>query len=123
MKKVQSEAYVEAFLNECFEILNSETFNPYIDFSVNDRDKNNNFMNKYQYSLEDAVNIVRQLTVNDYCESDIRENEAFIFGKKNKVEIYIKIITDYNFGRRTVICISFHEAEYEMVYPYRRLNK
>ena len=68
--------------------------------------------------------IVKNLTVDNYSEGPNRENffggssEMYVFGKvvKNQ-EIYIKVTL--GLANNSVICISFHIAEFPMDYPFK----
>lgn len=67
--------------------------------------------------------IVRTLQVGDYVEGPVidllnNEGEMWVFGKDVKGrEVYIKIALGYENGQ--TICISFHAAEYPLVYPFK----
>lgn len=66
---------------------------------------------------------LEKLDLADYCEGPLMEvlyggADMWIFGINIKCqEIYIKITLGLHGNH--VICISFHEAEYPMHYPYK----
>tara|TARA_R110000868_G_scaffold340618_1_gene601303 strand:+ start:7547 stop:7903 length:357 start_codon:yes stop_codon:yes gene_type:complete len=68
--------------------------------------------------------ILKKLTVEEYFEGPIEDllykmSPMWVFGKiiKDK-EIYIKITMGLE--NLSVICISFHQAEYAMTYPFKK---
>ena len=122
-KKNLSFDFVSSYLNEIKDILNSDYFNINTDFYFHSkRNKNDNFINKYDYNIQDIIDIIKSLLPEDYSDNSYINNEsdlALIFGKTIKEEIYIKIkIVEQS--RRKVVCISFHEAEYKMKYPFKK---
>jgi hypothetical protein len=68
--------------------------------------------------------LLANLAATDYSEGPIPETlnkgtDMWVFGKEvNKREVYIKITMGFN-GTQ-VICISFHLAEYPMIYPLKK---
>lgn len=71
----------------------------------------------------DRKKILEELEVKDYSDGPVEEKlyggaDMWIFGKEvEKTEMYIKITQ----GARgsSVICISFHKAQYKMEYPLK----
>jgi hypothetical protein len=67
--------------------------------------------------------ILKELEVTDYSEGPKKENlyggaDMWVFGKIIKgQQVYIKITLGFSGAK--VICISFHIAEYSMVYPLK----
>ena len=67
--------------------------------------------------------IVKSLVPQDYVEGPVidelnRGGVMWVFGKDVKGrEVYIKITLGYENGQ--TICISFHVAEYPLVYPLK----
>ena len=114
--------FIASYLNEIKNILNSDYFNIDTDFSFySERYKNDNFINKYDYNIQDVIDIIKSLSPEDYSDNSYVNDEsdlALIFGKTVKEEIYIKIKIMEQ-ARRKVVCISFHEAEYKMKYPFK----
>lgn len=68
--------------------------------------------------------IIESLTADDYIEGPLEDTlyriaEMWVFGKTyKKKELYIKISMGVSNAR--VICISFHEAEFPLKYPFRQ---
>ena len=126
MKPPLTKEYVIAYLEEAKEILNPIHFNISTDFRLLDeRDKNYNFILQNNYYYEQVPDVLRKLTVNDYSDYIIDYNDdgsspyLMVFGTDiNNKEIYIKFKIIYSF-RNKILCISFHEAEYKMNYPFR----
>lgn len=76
-----------------------------------------------EYDAYDIVEKLKELTVGEYSETliDIDDNNPpllFVFGKAiNGKLVYIKLkLKDYK--RRHVLCVSFHYAENNMIFPY-----
>jgi len=89
-----------------------------------DRDKNQNTLLELEIRPIDRDPVLKALKLEDYSEGPLKEilyqgADMWIFGKKVKeTEIYIKI-TMGNISNQ-VLCISFHIAEYEMNYPFKK---
>lgn len=70
------------------------------------------------------IEIIKSLAVTDYSAgpivSDLGKNtEMWVFGKDVKQrEVYIKI--SLGFPNASVICISFHLAEHDLSYPFKK---
>jgi len=70
--------------------------------------------------------IIQQLEVEDYSEGPLQESqqggdEMWIFGKIiNSQDVYIKLTISKTGG---AICISFHKAEYVMIFPFKNQTK
>lgn len=67
--------------------------------------------------------IIKNLVVDDYYQGPLDDtmygiSSMWVFGKilKGK-EIYIKV--SMGFDSTSVICISFHEAEHSITYPFK----
>lgn len=89
-----------------------------------DRDKNFETLSILEIRPIDRLKILEELRVTDYSEGPIEEllyggADMWVFGKliKNH-EIYIKI--SLGIEGSSVICISFHLAEYKMTYPLKK---
>ena len=67
--------------------------------------------------------IIKDLLVEDYYQGPLDDtlygiSSMWVFGKALKgKEIYIKISMGYE--NTSVICISFHEAEHTIIYPFK----
>ena len=89
--------------------------------------KNQDFMVKHNLKHDDVVARLLKLDVSNYAYTDVdrdsgRGGEVWIFGQAlyssleyfdAKVVIYIKLKLE-----RGVVCLSFHEAEAKLKYPY-----
>ena len=68
--------------------------------------------------------IIESLVANEYSEGPLDDNlygiaSMWVFGKKvKKVEVYIKISMGQ--PNNKVLCISFHDAEHLMNYPFKK---
>ncbi len=88
-----------------------------------DRGKNMQALLDLEIRPIDRKRILEKLKVSDYSEGPItdklnRGTEMWVFGRmvKNR-EVYIKISMGIQGG--SVICISFHIAQYSMNYPLK----
>lgn len=88
-----------------------------------DRPKNKKALLQLEITPLQREVIVKSLQVEDYVEGPVidelnKKNEMWVFGKDVKGhEVYIKITLGYENGQ--TICISFHIAEYPLVYPFK----
>ncbi|WP_243349586.1 toxin [Parabacteroides sp. FAFU027] len=88
-----------------------------------DRGKNAQTMADLELRPIDRKKILEDLTFADYSEGPLEEklyggSDMWVFGKEiKKNEVYIKITMGFAGG--SVICISFHVAEYPMNYPLK----
>lgn len=91
------------------------------------REKNTETLLDLEITPADRTHIISNLNSSDYCKGPLEETmhgrgEMWVFGKKiNKKEIYIKIAMGYT--NSSVICISFHEADGPLDYPFRQAPK
>ena len=92
----------------------------------NDREKNKEALKQLALTPFQRELIVKTLQVEDYVEGPVidvlnQEGEMWVFGKDVKGrEVYIKITLGYENGQ--TICISFHVAEYPLVYPFKKVE-
>lgn len=84
-------------------------------------------MIKYNLSSDDVIRILRDLDCSNYSYTELDDDKSrggyvWIFGKSlydspeffgDAVIIYIKLKIDSG-----VVCLSFHETEYNLSYPY-----
>ena len=109
---------VKAFLNQ-FNI-KAEVFG--IVFR-DDRLKNSEALLQLSISQLQREMIVKSLLPQDYVEGPVidalnQQGERWVFGKDVKGrEVYIKITLGYE--NCQTICISFHIAEYPLIYPFK----
>jgi hypothetical protein len=90
---------------------------------MNHRRSNAQTLADLDITVADQRKIIDHLTVADYCsgpEADERYPWKYIalFGKEYKgVELYIKL--SVGLEDTAVVCISFHEAAYPMIYQFK----
>ena len=97
---------------------------PYVHIAFrDDRPKNREALQILDITPLQREVVVKSLQVQDYVEGPVidelnRKSEMWVFGKDVKGrEVYIKITLGYQNGQ--TICISFHIAEYPMLYPFK----
>ena len=116
MNHIKTEQEVEKFLRE---------FKP--KFSIwgiifLNRDKNEEALKALGITPVAREEIIKKIEKEDYSHSILDESsfgEMWVFGKDyDGTELYIKI----SMGRpgSNTICISFHEAEHPLNYPYKK---
>ena len=78
-----------------------------------------------EYSSEDVVNRLKELTVAEYSETKIDKDDLnppllFVFGKDiNRRLVYMKLkIKKKENLRKHILCVSFHYAKEKMKFPY-----
>lgn len=89
-----------------------------------ERKKNTQALLSLEMSWESRKKVIENLAVEDYCEGPLDDKlygiaSMWVFGKYMKeIEMYIKI----SMGRSnsSVLCVSFHEAEHPMTYPFKK---
>ena len=92
-------------------------------FFRDDRPKNREALVQLEISPLQREVIVKSLEAQDYIEGPVvdelnKKGEMWVFGKDVKGrEVYIKITLGNENGQ--TICISFHIAEYPLVYPFK----
>lgn len=125
MKKSVNKEYVSDFLNKVHEILDSEYFDIQLNFTLSKRDKNSDFLFNYDIDINEVPEIINSLEISNFSEcitDEITGEDLFVFGKYiDNTEVYIKIRIEYYLLKK-VICISFHGAEYDMIYPFKEVN-
>ncbi len=90
---------------------------------LDDRGKNSLTLSDLEMMPVERIKILKKLEVYDYCEGPLQEtqyggSEMWVFGRTLKgKEIYIKITLGVE--NTSVICISFHIAEYPMKYQFK----
>ena len=77
-----------------------------------------------EYDAQDVIGVISGLVVEEYSESVFDNNDSnpvwlHVFGKEiNKKLVYIKLkIREAD--SKCIICVSFHYAKNNMVFPYR----
>lgn len=88
-----------------------------------DRGKNAQTLIDLEIRPIERKSILEKLEVKDYSEDPLKDTiynstDMWVFGKMvKKQEVYIKIT--FGVKNSSVICISFHLAEYPMNYPLK----
>lgn len=88
-----------------------------------DRGKNAQALVDLELRPIDRKSILEELQIKDYSQGPLEEKlyggaDMWVFGKTvKKNEVYIKITVGAMGG--SVICISFHLAQYKMSYPLK----
>lgn len=77
-----------------------------------------------EFDAQDVISVISGLVVEEYSESVFDKNDSdpvwlHVFGKEiNNKLVYIKLkIRDA--ASKCIICVSFHYAKNNMVFPYR----
>lgn len=84
------------------------------------------FLQKTGYTDARVYDEVRSLCAEDYSAGPLRDDKGrprdlWVFGKYIEAfEVYIKFAVYASEGRIEAICVSFHEAERPLTYPYRK---
>ena len=98
-------------------------------FHFVDREKNLNSLYKHGLTLDIAKFYIKTLEVKDYWKGpepdhkDYNNYDWWFFAREintalGKTLFYIKIRVETR-GRKQVICLSFHEADYPINFPYK----
>lgn len=97
-------------------------------FILSGREKNLAFLAKFGVSIPTVKKCILGLSTDNYCSGPSRDlsaknhNDVWVFGTElENREIYIKLSLGDTIDK--VICISFHEAEFPMTYPYGGNNE
>ncbi len=118
LKPMKTEAEIASFLKDF-----KEKMKFWDVLFRDDRGKNAQALIDLELRPIDRKNTLETLEIIDYSEGPIKENlyggaDMWVFGKTiKKREVYIKI-TMGAMGS-SVICISFHLAQYKMNYPLK----
>lgn len=92
-----------------------------------ERNKNFHTLIRLEISAIQRKEIIKTLCPEDFSEGPLTDTlhhiaEMWVFGKKHKKqEVYIKISMGY--PSSSTICISFHIAEKNMNYPFKKEKK
>ncbi len=87
---------------------------------LDNRSKNAQTLHNLDIAPDKRKEIIRKLKAEDFYRIEdglyMEKYRMWSFGKLvQNTEVYIKI----SLTERNVICISFHEAEYPILYPYK----
>lgn len=84
------------------------------------------FMKTIGYRDVDVHQAVRELEVVDYSSGPLKDDrgrphDLWVFGKYlEEYEVYIKLAAYLVGGDVLTVCVSFHEAEWPLTYPYKK---
>jgi hypothetical protein len=96
-------------------------------FRLERRPENMATLARLGMTITDARERILALTPADYVEgpkprSENSSQEAWVFGLRiREVSVYVKLSIRLEPAR--CVCVSFHEAEWPMVFPYRRSHR
>lgn len=85
-------------------------------------------MKAIDYRIADVHREVQALDVPDYSSGPLRDDKGrprdlWVFGKfVEEYEVYIKLSAYLAEGAVRVVCVSFHEAAWPLVYPYKKAS-
>ncbi|WP_270297459.1 toxin [Eggerthella sinensis] len=88
--------------------------------------KTHMFLKRLGYDDADVHHEVRNLCVEDYAAGPLaddkhRPRDLWVFGKYvRELEVYVKLAVYIRDGHAESVCVSFHEAERPLTYPYRK---
>jgi hypothetical protein len=109
---------INEFLLQVNKILNKSN-----SFQLIPRRKNLDAIYRIGLSIDSVKEYIKNLTLRDYCEgpkkdeNGIFSGEVWVFGKKiNNILFYIKLKIKDN---QLLCCLSFHDAEYNMIFPFK----
>lgn len=118
MKRVKLQEEAELLLGEIRKRINTCGL-----LFMNHRRSNAQTLADLDITVADQRKIIDHLTVADYCGGP-EEDEKYpwkyiaLFGKEYKgVELYIKL--SVGLEGTAVVCISFHEVAYPMIYQFK----
>jgi hypothetical protein len=93
-------------------------------FILSPREKNKKTIQKLGLSMKSVEKIVLGLRVGNYSRGPLRDesgnrNDVWIFGVKyEEIDLYIKLSLIEVTAGIGVVCISFHEAEGKLDFPF-----
>lgn len=84
-----------------------------------DRGKNTQALLDLEITALKRLEIIMNIEVNDFVEDTLNKvADLWVFGKKVKSQdVYIKI--SMGIANNSAVCISFHIAEYKLVYQFK----
>jgi len=89
----------------------------------NPQGKTRRFMQLVGFNGLQVHETVCDLHVSNYSLPDDkgRPHDVWVFGTYVPVcEVYVKLAAFFSSGCAQAVCVSFHEAEHRLSYPYRR---
>ncbi len=95
----------------------------------NDPDsKTRAFLRSIEYRDIDVYRTVRGLELVDYSRGPLRDDKGrprdlWVFGRYVKeYEVYIKLAVYLSKNEVRAVCVSFHEAQWPLAYPYKKAS-
>lgn len=85
------------------------------------------FMRNLGFTRYDVYRVFLSLTYRDYVMGPLADDKGkrfdlWVFGKYVEAfEAYIKFAAFFKGGRMRCLCVSFHEAERKLFYPYGKV--
>ena len=118
---ISDRSEVDLFLAKVKKIINKNN-----GFQFIRRKKNLDSLDRNGFTISDVIYYIKSLEVEDYCKgpeedhSEVYSHSWWFFGKEiNNKMFYIKIRVVEK-GDKRVVCLSFHEAKYEInSFPYK----
>lgn len=119
--ELSTEQEIKAFLSRVKEVMHKIN-----GFHLIERKKNLDSLDKHGLSIDIAELYIENLTVEDYLKGPEQDDQEqydhcwWFFAKKIGTPFfYIKIRIEDR-GREQVVCLSFHEAKYNLDFPYEK---
>ncbi|MEQ3361511.1 toxin [Raoultibacter massiliensis] len=87
--------------------------------------KTSRHIQRVGYSVLQVYGVVQNLGMENYSSGPLADNkgrphDVWVFGVfLTSIETYIKIAVFVSCGSVKAVCVSFHEAEHPLCYPYR----
>lgn len=84
------------------------------------------FLKSIDYRDVDVFHVVRKLEVADYSSGPLQDDKGrprdlWVFGRYlEEREVCIKLAAYLVEGAVQAVCVSFHESEWPLSYPYRK---
>lgn len=103
---------------ECFHVVGSG----------DPENKTRAFMKALDYRIVDVHRVIQRLEVEDYSSGPLRDDknrprDLWVFGRYlEEYEVYIKLAAYVAGGAVRAVCVSFHEAEWPLAYPYKKAS-
>lgn len=121
--KVDERWKIEAVLAWCGLWLTSDSSSPGLG---NPQGKKRRFMQLVGFNGRQVHETVCGLRVSNYSAGPLsddkgRPHDVWVFGAYVPMyEVYVKLAAFFSSGCMQAVCVSFHEAEHRLSYPYRR---
>lgn len=131
----KSEQQISDYLLKIKECVKNKMY--LIDIKGGDREKNENFILEFQLNPKRQEDILNNLTIFDFCECELNKNandtkhrneELYKFAPtlelidvediRRNITMYIKTNIVITRNGCLLLAISFHEAEFSVIYPF-----